>query len=138
VINHIERKGEIMIKFVFCLRRLPHLSRAEFLDYWHNRHGPLVLSFQKVLGIKKYIQLHTIATPLDAALRDNRGGPEPFDGIAEVWWESLEVVQRSLADPEAQAAWAALIEDEKRFIDLQHSPLWFGEEKVMFSEQAEA
>jgi hypothetical protein len=41
-------------------------------------------------------------------------------------------------DPEAQAAWAALIEDEKRFIDLQHSPLWFGEEKVMFSEQAEA
>jgi hypothetical protein len=48
------------------------------------------------------------------------------------------VVQRSLADPEAQAAWAALIEDEKRFIDLQHSPLWFGEEKVMFSEQAEA
>jgi EthD domain len=65
-------------------------------------------------------------------------GPEPFDGIAEVWWESLEVVQRSLADPEAQAAWAALIEDEKRFIDLQHSPLWFGEEKVMFSEQAEA
>ena len=91
-----------------------------------------------MLGIKKYIQLHTIATPLDAALRDNRGGPETFDGIAEVWWESLEVVQRSLADPEAQAAWAALIEDEKRFIDLQHSPLWFGEEKVMFSEQAEA
>ena len=40
-----------------------------------------------------------------------------------------QVVQRSLADPEAQAAWAALIEDEKRFIDLQHSPLWFGEEK---------
>ena len=60
-----------------------------------------------------YIQLHTITTPLDAALRDSRGGLEPFDGIAEVWWESLEVVQRSLADPEAQAAWAALIEDEK-------------------------
>ena len=48
------------------------------------------------------------------------------------------MVQRSLADPEAQAAWAALIEDEKLFIDLQRSPLWFGEEKVMFSEQAEA
>ena len=91
-----------------------------------------------MLGIQKYIQLHTVATPLDAALCDSRGDPEPFDGIAEVWWESLELVQRSLADLEAQAAWAALTEDEKRFIDLQHSPLRFGEEHVMVSEQAEA
>lgn len=127
-----------MIKFVFCLRRLPHLSRAEFLDYWHHHHGPLALSFQQVLGIQKYIQLHTIETPFDAVLRDSRGGSEPFDGIAEVWWESLEVVQRSLADPAAQSAWATLTEDEKQFIDLQHSPLWFGEEQLMFSEKAEA
>jgi uncharacterized protein (TIGR02118 family) len=129
-------KGKVMIKFVFCLRRLPHLSRTEFLEYWHDQHGPLAVSLTKALGLHKYIQLHTISTPFDSALRDSRGGPEPFDGIVEAWWESSEAIQRALDDPQAQAAWAALMEDEKRFIDLPNSPLWFAEEHVMVAGQA--
>jgi hypothetical protein len=31
-----------MVKLVFCARRLPHLSRAEFQRYWFENHGPLV------------------------------------------------------------------------------------------------
>ena len=31
-----------MIKLVFCLRRLPHLSREAFQRYWLDSHGPLV------------------------------------------------------------------------------------------------
>jgi len=31
-----------MVKLVFCLTRLPHLSREEFQRYWRERHGPLV------------------------------------------------------------------------------------------------
>lgn len=120
-----------MIKFVFCLRRLPHLSREEFLDYWHKQHGPLAVGFQNVLGMYKYIQLHTITTPFDAALQESRGGPEPFDGMVEAWWESMEAIQKSLTDPAAQAAWSVLAEDEKRFIDIKKSPLWFAEEHVM-------
>ena len=120
-----------MVKFVFCLRRLPHFSRAEFLDYWHNQHAPLAVSFKKALGLTKYIQLHTVATPFDTALRESRGGPEPFDGMVEAWWESLEAVQHAMEDPEAQTAWAALMEDEKRFIDLENSPMWFGEEHLV-------
>ncbi|MCK9284660.1 MAG: EthD domain-containing protein [Rhodocyclaceae bacterium] len=120
-----------MVKFVFCLRRLPHLSREEFLDYWLNQHGPLAVSLQKVLGMTKYIQLHTLATPFDDALRSSRGGPEPYDGMVEAWWESLEAVQHALEDPAAQTAWAVLIEDEQRFIDVKNSPLWFAEEHPM-------
>lgn len=123
-----------MLKFVFCLRRKPHLSREEFLDYWLNKHGPLAVSFQKVLGFKKYVQLHTICTALDLELRSSRGGPEPFDGLVETWWESMEALQRSLADPEAQTAWATLAEDEQKFIEWRSSPLWFGEEHVMVSD----
>ena len=120
-----------MIKFVFCLRRRPDLSRAEFQDYWLNKHGPLATGFKKALGLHKYIQLHTISTPFDDGLRASRGGPEPFDGMVEAWWESLEVLRHTVEDPAAQAAWAALMEDEKRFIDLENSPLWFAEEHVM-------
>jgi uncharacterized protein (TIGR02118 family) len=122
-----------MIKFVFCLRRLPHLSREEFLDYWLNRHGPVAVGFQNVLGMHKYIQLHTIKTPFDTALQESRGGPEPYDGMVEAWWESIEAIQHSLTDPVAQAAWGVLAEDEKRFIDLENSPLWFAEEHVMIA-----
>ena len=31
-----------MIKLVFCLRRLPHLSRKEFQRRWREEHGLLV------------------------------------------------------------------------------------------------
>jgi hypothetical protein len=30
-----------MIKLVFCLHRLPELSRAQFLDQWRNVQAPL-------------------------------------------------------------------------------------------------
>ncbi len=34
--------------------------------------------------------------------------------------------------PEARQAGRALLEDEAKFIDFANSPLWFGEEKVIF------
>ena len=123
-----------MIKFVFCLRRLPQLSRAEFLDYWLNKHGPLAVGFKKALGMRKYIQLHTMSTPFDQGLLESRGGPQPYDGMVEAWWDSLDAVQRALEDPEAQVAWAALMEDELRFIDVSNSPLWFAEEHLMVAD----
>lgn len=35
--------------------------------------------------------------------------------------------------PESQAAGLALLEDERKFIDLPRSPLFIGEEKVIVS-----
>lgn len=117
-----------MVKFVFCLRRLPHLTREQFQDYWLNHHGPLVRSYQHQLGMARYVQLHTVATPLDAMLRDNSGGQEPYDGIAESWWDSVEAFQNALMNSEAQSIFAIFREDEKRFIDQPRSLMWFGEE----------
>ena len=54
-----------------------------------------------------------------------------FDGVAELWWDSLEAVIENGRRPEAQAAAAKLLEDERRFIDLPRSPLWWGEEQVI-------
>lgn len=54
-----------MLKLVFCVKRLPHLSRADFQRYWR---------------------------------------------------------------PAGRAASVALLEDERRFIDLAASPLFVGEE----------
>lgn len=118
-----------MIKLVFCLRRLPHLSLAEFQDYWLNTHGPLLRSHAKTLKIQRYVQTHTLdSAGLNQALGASRGAPEQYDGVAEVWWKSIEDLTSSLATEEGRAASMALLEDERQFIDHSKSPLWVAEE----------
>ena len=118
-----------MMKLVFCLRRLPHLSRAEFQRYWHETHGPLVRRHAATLRIRRYAQVHTLDDPLQDALRASRGGPEAYDGVAELWWDDRAALEAALAEPAAQAAARELLEDERRFIDLARSPLFVARER---------
>jgi uncharacterized protein (TIGR02118 family) len=117
-----------MVKLVFCARRLPHLSREEFQRYWRETHGPLVRRHAPVLRIRRYVQLHTLDHPVQDGLRASRGGPEPYDGVAELWWTSLEDLLAAQSDPAGRRAGRELLEDERRFIDLARSPLFVGEE----------
>jgi uncharacterized protein (TIGR02118 family) len=118
-----------MIKLTFCLNRLPHLSRQAFQAYWIGTHAPLVASVAEVLMIRRYVQLHSAPAEANAAIRATRDAPPEFDGVAELWFDSLDAVAANGARPEAQAAGALLLADERRFIDLPKSPLWWGEEK---------
>ena len=123
-----------MLKLVFCLHRLPHLSRAEFQRYWWNTHGPLVRRHASALRIRRYVQVHTLDDPLQDALRATRGGPEAYDGVAELWWDDRAAFEAVLADPAGQAAARELLEDERRFIDLTRSPLFVAEERPVIDD----
>lgn len=120
-----------MIKLTFCLTRLPHLTRAAFQDYWFNTHGPLVASVAETLQIRRYVQLHSLPSEASAGIRASRDAPPEYDGVAELWFDSLEAVAANGARPEARAAGLLLLEDERRFIDLPRSPLWWSEERVV-------
>jgi uncharacterized protein (TIGR02118 family) len=117
-----------MIKLSFCLHRLPHLSREEFQSYWRNTHAPLVRKNREPLHIRRYIQTHAATTELNEAVRAGRDAPEMYDGVAELWWESFDDLTAAMMSPEGQAAGLELLEDERKFIDLARSPLWFGNE----------
>ena len=117
-----------MIKLVFCLKRRPEMTREEFQAYWYDKHAPLVRSHAEVLGIRRYVQVHTVSHPLNAAIQASRGTPPEYDGVAELWFDSLEAIAAN-PSPEAATAGAALLEDEGKFIDLANSPVWFAEEK---------
>jgi uncharacterized protein (TIGR02118 family) len=119
-----------MIKLTFCLVRLPNLTRAEFQKYWFETHAPLVASVREVLRIRRYVQLHSLPAEISEPLRATRAGPEGYDGVAQLWWDSLD--DMATRDPKAAEAGRLLLEDERKFIDLPKSPLWFGEEKVIF------
>lgn len=117
-----------MIKLTFCVRRQPHLTREQFQDYWLNTHGKLVREHAAVLNIRRYVQSHTSANPINEGLRKGRGGPEPYDGIAELWFDSVEAFTAPMGTAEGKAAARAVREDEARFIDAASSPVWFSEE----------
>ena len=118
-----------MIRLTFLLRRKPELSRDEFQSYWRLKHGPLVASFGTALAARRYVQVHTIDDPANQAMAEARGGmEEPYDGVAEMWWENEEVFAQANQTSEAREAGAALLEDERQFIDLPNSPLWLNYE----------
>ena len=120
-----------MIKLVFALRRRPDLTREEFQTYWREQHAPLVASHAETLGIRRYVQVHTLPDVLHAALRDSRGAPEAYDGVAELWFDSIEALGAAVVSDEGRAAALALLEDERRFIDHARSPLWLADEHAV-------
>lgn len=121
-----------MIKLTFALTRRPEFTREAFQSYWFDHHAPLVASVREVLRIRRYVQTHALPAETQAPLRVSRGGPEGFDGVAELWWDSLDEVAAATSDPAGIEAGRRLLEDERKFIDLARSPLWWSEEKVIF------
>lgn len=121
-----------MIKLTFCLTRLPTLSLEAFHDYWLTTHAPLVASVKDTLRIKRYVQLHSFAREVSEGARLSRDGPEQYDGVAQLWWDSFDDMALTASDPAAREASLMLLEDERRFIDLSSSPLWWGEELAVF------
>ena len=79
-----------MIKFVMCICRHPKLTRAEFQDYWLNKHGPFFQKNAADMRSRRYVQSHTLETPVNEGLRTSRNMLAEFDGVAEVWFADPE------------------------------------------------
>jgi uncharacterized protein (TIGR02118 family) len=68
------------------LNRLPSSDRATFQKYWRDHHGPIA---GRVPGLRRYIQNHTIGD-----------GDDPYDGIAQTWFDDLDAMRASATSPE--------------------------------------
>ena len=93
------------------------MTREEFKDYWMNKHGPFFMGNADAVGAKRYVQSHTLDTPLNEGLKTSRGMLPEYDGVAEVWFESEEALMEGMSSPEGQKLGAALLEDEGNFVD---------------------
>ena len=118
-----------MIKIVFCLRRKPGLSFEEFDRTWREDHAPLVKQHAAELGIRRYVQTTHAPHEFGAGAAKARGAPEPYDGVAELWFDDWAAVAAGFSTPEGRAAGKALMEDEARFIDFPNSPIFFSTER---------
>lgn len=124
-----------MVKFVMAVRRRTDLPLEEFHRYWREEHGPLVCRLLEPLNLRRYVQAHTIDTELNGLIAASRGTMEAFDGLAELWFDSIEDMVASLASEAGQRANAALVEDESKFIDLGRSSVFLSEELVVFGDR---
>ncbi len=121
-----------MIKVVYCVRKKADISHEEFSDYWLNQHGPLVDSQSGALSMKRYVQSHAITPEVGSAIAEQRGMQPGYDGITEVWYESIDVAMTAFATEKGVIANAKLAEDEANFIDVTASTLFITEEHLIF------
>src|SRR6476660_5164313 len=89
---------------IFGAKRKPGLSREEFGRYWLTTHAEKA---KKVPGIARYVI--NLAPDLSGSGREL-----PYDGFAEVWFESEEAMRSSARSPEIQV----VLEDERNLFDL--------------------
>jgi hypothetical protein len=85
-------------------------------------------------GFADYVQTHARSSEPATAQSAARGSePDVYDGQAELWWDSLDDVIAAVSTSAGQQAAIELLEDERRFIDLENSPLWIGEELAVIN-----
>jgi uncharacterized protein (TIGR02118 family) len=121
-----------MIKLVYAVAARTDVEPAEFHRYWLEDHGPKVRSVAEAIGALRYVQSHTLDTPINQAMTESRKMPGGYDGITEVWFESLDAIQRAIATPEGADAMRLLVEDEQTFIDMSRSTIFMTEEHEIF------
>lgn len=110
-----------MIRLSIGLTRLPALTQEEFLSHWQVVHAPLVISVSRVLGIRHYTQL----VPLNGGEgKSLPSGPE-LDGVAQIDFDSIEIVTSGHRSEEARAALRQVALDEATFIDTAKSVRWW-------------
>jgi uncharacterized protein (TIGR02118 family) len=126
-----------MIKLVVCMKKLPHLSQAEFQRFWLEEHGPIVRKNAQARRIKRYTQVHPDGAVALAGIVERRGGSVvKFDGMAEICWDSVDDIIAASKSVEGQRAAAEIVEHEKQFLDLPNLEFFLGTEHVFLNELA--
>ena len=130
IFDHTQGRGPApgAPKATYLLTRRDGLTQAECHDTWLHDHGPLVASFAGVLGMARYVQSHAIAPEINAGMQAGRDYEPALDGITEVWTDP----SAAPGGPEARDAAMALVEDERRFVQMDRSRLFMSREHVIF------
>ena len=113
-----------MVKLVYCITKKPGLADDEFFRYWKNIHGPIGA---RIPGLCRLVQSHRLIVSADQHRPD-------YDGIAELWFDSLEDLLAARQSPE----WKASTEDEANFIDHNKVAYFVSEEHLIFDRHSKS
>jgi uncharacterized protein (TIGR02118 family) len=83
------------VKLIALLKAAPGMSREEFARRWVDGHAPLTLKFKNLKGYRINVAIDEY---------QELEGELPYDGTAELWWDSLEEMHEDFGSPEAETA----------------------------------
>ena len=83
------------VKLIALLKAKPGMSRREFEKRWVDVHTPLAAKFKHLRGYRVNVAIEEY---------QEIAGELPYDGTAELWWDSLEDMKADFASPEARRA----------------------------------
>ena len=81
-----------MFKQLCLLTKKPGMSMADFIDYYENRHAPLLASMMP--GARRYVR--RFVQP-EKAMAFGEFPPVPFDCMIELWWDSRAAFEAGMA-----------------------------------------
>jgi hypothetical protein len=112
--------GRGPVKFMSLLRRKSSLSSTAFSAAWQDKHADVVRSVGEVWGLfRGYVQNHIV--PGTCRLLDGSGMERPFDGIVEIWFDSLQDLERAMMSERYREV---VRPDEMTFVDLPNTRLF--------------
>jgi uncharacterized protein (TIGR02118 family) len=94
------------------LKRKTGMSMAEFIDYYENKHVPLIrrlLPFQSDYR-RNYVHPDTAISTMDGQASD-------YDVVTEAWFATAQDYEQFCADSVKPEIREALVGDEMNFID---------------------
>ena len=103
------------IKFTEFFYRKPGMLTKDFLQYWQEQHTGVVSAIE---GLRRYVQNPLVGLLDEVAL--------PYDGMVEVWFDSLESIDRLRKSD----YWETIVADELQFVDRPNLELFLSEETV--------
>lgn len=81
------------VKVVALLKAKPGISRADFAKRWVEEHAPLALRMERLRGYR-----------INVAIDEQETDEVPYDGTAELWWDSLEELRADFASEAGRLA----------------------------------
>lgn len=114
----IAANGRAGVKLSVVIKRRAGMTFAEFDRYWDTKHAEIVTSVPEFTRhVRRYVQAH-VATDYsgdaDQSKLATQWGVADFDGIAELWFDSVDDMVRAFNEP---AFIEKIAPDDEKFVD---------------------
>jgi hypothetical protein len=125
-------KFDILIKLICHFKRKAGMTLEEFRDRYENGHVPLILKL--TINQVDYRRNYRIEDAKFDPFGQGADGEPDFDCITEVWFESREALEESLASVSRPEIASVVVADEEQFMDRSATRLMlFEEERTRFA-----
>jgi len=116
-----------LVKVSCFVSRRPDRTHAEFEQYWTQVHARMLdKPIPGMPRVHRYVQLHPISGDLNGL------SSAPYDGVAEIWFETFDEAVGALTSEHYKAI---IAKDEENFLDRAKTVFLFSDERVVVGEQ---